>query len=79
MHVAAATGTPVVVPFGSTSPDLTGPGLPEDATSPHQLLRTDAGCSPCFLRKCPIDFRCLKSITPDEVVSAIERVLTTKK
>ena len=26
MHVAAALGTPVVVPFGSTSPELTGPG-----------------------------------------------------
>jgi len=75
MHVAAATGTPVVVPFGSTSPDLTGPGLPKDATSSHQMLRTDAGCSPCFLRKCPIDSRCLKSITPDKVIRAIERVL----
>ena len=30
MHVAAALGTPVVVPFGSTSPELTGPGLPGD-------------------------------------------------
>jgi len=29
MHVAAALGTPVVVPFGSTSPELTGPGLPD--------------------------------------------------
>src|SRR6185436_18141860 len=28
MHVAAALGTTVVVPFGSTSPELTGPGLP---------------------------------------------------
>ena len=78
MHVAAAVGTPVVVPFGSTSPDLTGPGLPEDADSPHQLLRTDAGCSPCFLRECPIDFRCLKAITVNEVMAAIERVLATK-
>ena len=78
MHVAAAVGTPVVVPFGSTSPDLTGPGLPNDANSPHQLLRTDAGCSPCFLRECPIDFRCLKAITVNEVMAAIERVLATK-
>src|ERR1035437_2730944 len=31
MHIAAALGTPVVVPFGSTSPELTGPGLPGDA------------------------------------------------
>jgi ADP-heptose:LPS heptosyltransferase len=30
MHVAAALGTRVVVPFGSTSPELTGPGLPGD-------------------------------------------------
>ena len=78
MHVAAAVGTPVVVPFGSTSPDLTGPGLPNDTNSPHQLLRTDAGCSPCFLRECPIDFRCLKAITVNEVMVAIERVLATK-
>ena len=37
MHVAAALGTPVVVPFGSTSPELTGPGLPGDPR--HQLLQ----------------------------------------
>ncbi len=36
MHVAAALGTPVVVPFGSTSPELTGPGLPGDPR--HHLL-----------------------------------------
>ncbi|HAO78055.1 MAG TPA: lipopolysaccharide heptosyltransferase II, partial [Verrucomicrobia subdivision 3 bacterium] len=54
MHVAAALGTPVVVPFGSTSPELTGPGLPGDAR--NRLLKSDAPCSPCFLRECPIDF-----------------------
>ena len=75
MHVAAAAGTPVIVPFGSTSPDLTGPGLPNDPNSPHQLLRTTADCSPCFLRKCPIDSRCLKEITPTDTVAAVKRVL----
>ena len=75
MHVAAAAGTPVIVPFGSTSPDLTGPGLPDDPNFPHQLLRTTADCSPCFLRKCPIDFRCLKEITPTDTVAAVKRVL----
>ena len=34
MHVAAAAGTPVIVPTGSTSPDLTGPGLPDDQILP---------------------------------------------
>ena len=69
MHVAAALGTPVVVPFGSTSPELTGPGLPGDAR--HQLLRANVPCSPCFLRECPIDFRCMKGIGVEEVVKAV--------
>ena len=69
MHVAAALGTPVVVPFGSTSPELTGPGLPGDPR--HRLLKSDAPCSPCFLRECPIDFRCLNGISVERVVEAV--------
>jgi len=69
MHVAAALGTPVVVPFGSTSPELTGPGLPGDAR--NRLLKSDAQCSPCFLRECPIDFRCMNGISVERVVEAV--------
>jgi heptosyltransferase-2 len=69
MHVAAALGTPVVVPFGSTSPELTGPGLPGDPH--HCLLKSDAPCSPCFLRECPIDFRCMNGISVERVVKAV--------
>lgn len=69
MHVAAAMGTPVVVPFGSTSPELTGPGLPGDPR--HRLLKSDALCSPCFLRECPIDFRCMNGISIERVVEAV--------
>ncbi len=69
MHVAAALGTPVVVPFGSTSPELTGPGLPGDTR--HHLLKSDAPCSPCFRRECPIDFRCMTSISVERVVEAV--------
>jgi heptosyltransferase II len=69
MHVAAALGTPVVAPFGSTSPELTGPGLPGDPR--HRLLKSDAPCSPCFLRKCPIDFRCMNGISVARVVEAV--------
>jgi heptosyltransferase-2 len=72
MHVAAALGTPVVVPFGSTSPELSGPGLPGDPR--HRLLKSDAPCSPCFLRQCPIDFRCLQGIGVDQVVDAVAEV-----
>jgi heptosyltransferase-2 len=69
MHVAAALGTPVVVPFGSTSPELTGPGLPGDTR--NYLIKSDAPCSPCFLRECPIDFRCLNGIGVERVVKAV--------
>ncbi len=69
MHVAAALGTPVIVPFGSTSPELTGPGLPGDPR--HHLLKSSVSCAPCFLRECPIDFRCMNSISVENVVQAV--------
>jgi heptosyltransferase II len=69
MHIAAALGTPVVVTFGSTSPELTGPIWSSGAR--HQLIKSDAPCSPCFLRECPIDFRCMNGITEERVVEAV--------
>jgi heptosyltransferase-2 len=73
MHVAAAVGTPVVVPFGSTSPELTGPGLPGDPR--HHLLRHPPACAPCFLRECPVDFRCMGRITAEEAAAAVLRAI----
>jgi heptosyltransferase II len=73
MHLAAALGTPVVVPFGSTSPELTGPGWPTGAGP--EILRGQAPCAPCFRRVCPIDFRCMTSISIDTVVQAILRAV----
>ncbi len=73
MHVAAALGTPVVVPFGSTSPELTGPGLPGDPR--HRLLESGVPCSPCFLRKCPIDLRCMNGISVERVVAEAMKTL----
>jgi heptosyltransferase II len=74
MHLAAAVGTPVVAIFGSTSPELTGPGLPGD--SRHAVLRGTAGCAPCFLRTCPIDLRCMTSISVAQVVQAVVGVVS---
>lgn len=71
MHLAAAVGTPVVVLFGSTSPELTGPG-----SSPNvQIVRTPVPCAPCFRRECPIDLRCLKGIEVNQVVEAANLLL----
>jgi lipopolysaccharide heptosyltransferase II len=73
MHVAAALGTPVVAIFGSTSPELTGPISSNEL--PHQILKSDALCSPCFLRECPIDFRCMNEISVERVVEATLRAV----
>ncbi len=77
MHVAAAVGTPVVVPFGSTSPELTGPGLPGDPR--HHFLRAPAACAPCFRRECPIDFRCLRGLGIEPVVGAVIAAWTRRR
>jgi lipopolysaccharide heptosyltransferase II len=66
MHLAALLGVPVVAVFGSTEPRLTGP-----LGNGHTVLRHHVECSPCFLRECPIDFRCMKAISADEVADAV--------
>jgi heptosyltransferase-2 len=67
MHVAAALEIPVVAIFGSTSPELTGPVFSGNL----KILKSDAPCSPCFLRECPIDFRCMNGIGIERVVKAV--------
>jgi heptosyltransferase-2 len=74
MHVAAALGVPVVVPFGSTSSILTGPGMPGDPQ--HRLIQSQAPCAPCFLRTCPIDHRCLLDISVEAVRNAVRSAWT---
>ena len=66
MHLAALLGVPVVAVFGSTEPRLTGP-----LGNGHTILRHHVECSPCFLRECPIDFRCMKAVSADEVAGAV--------
>jgi lipopolysaccharide heptosyltransferase II len=70
MHLAALLGVPVVAVFGSTEPRLTGP-----LGNGHIILRHHVECSPCFLRECPIDFRCMKAVSADEVASAVLSML----
>ena len=69
MHVAAAVGSRVVVPFGSTAPELTAPGLQGD--NRHIILRSAVPCAPCFQRECPIDLRCLTRIEVRVAVAAV--------
>lgn len=58
MHVSDAVRTPVVALFGSTDPSTTAP-----YRDMHTYIREPVFCSPCELRHCPIDHRCMKRIS----------------
>ncbi len=65
MHLAAALDVPQLAIFGSTSEIATGP-MSERA----QVIKNQVDCNPCFLRECPIDFRCMLGITVEHVIGA---------
>jgi heptosyltransferase II len=65
MHIAAAVGLPVVAVFGPTDPHGTAPVTPRST-----IVQQKPYCSPCFLRHCPIDHRCMRNITSDMVEAA---------
>src|SRR5262245_23540808 len=62
MHLAAALRVPTLAIFGSTDEIATGPMSPAAV-----VLNKRIECSPCLLRECPIDHRCMTRITADEV------------
>jgi len=67
MHIAAALNIPIVAVFGSTDHTTTYP-----AGVPHRIVRKEFDCAPCLLRKCPIDHRCMTSVTAEDVMSAVD-------
>jgi lipopolysaccharide heptosyltransferase II len=70
MHLAAFLGVPTVAIFGSTEPLLTGP-----LGANHRIIRQHVSCSPCFLKECPLDFRCMEAVAVAEVVEAVRASL----
>lgn len=70
MHIADALGTPLVALFGSTSDVVTGP-----YRSSGKVIHKHVSCSPCYQRTCPIDFRCMRQISSQEVVEEMQHIL----
>jgi heptosyltransferase-2 len=72
-HFAAAFGRPVVTLFGPTHIAWT------ETYHPHAIhLQKKVECGPCQLRTCPLDHRCMKWLTPGEVFSAAQELLSRK-
>lgn len=66
MHIAASTPTPIVAYFG---PNLSAYNSPWQAKT--VIIEKNLDCRPCDQRHCVTgDFRCMRTITPDEVYAA---------
>lgn len=70
MHVASALGVPTVAIFGATDPEATGPAGPR-----ARVVREPVACSPCLLRECPIDHRCMLGVSPEKVAHVAQELI----
>jgi lipopolysaccharide heptosyltransferase II len=74
MHVAASLGVPVVAVFGPTDWRETAP-----RGDRHRVVREPVYCSPCKLRECPIDHRCMTRIPADRVLEEARALLAAPR
>lgn len=70
LHIANAVGAKKIIAiFGPTSPAVTGP-YPLVNTV---ILQKDVGCKvPCYITRCQ-DNRCMKAVTPADILKQVER------
>jgi heptosyltransferase-2 len=64
MHIASALEVPTVTVFGATDDTTTGP-----TGVWARVVREQVECSPCLLRACPIDHRCMTRVTSQRVAA----------
>ncbi len=72
-HIAAAVGTPAIVIFGPTNEKTTRP-----LGRSVEIIREPVECSPCMLRECPIDHRCMTRISAERVFESASKILETQ-
>ena len=70
MHIASALGVPTVAVFGATDDITTGPTGPL-----ARIVREPVECSPCLLRECPIDHRCMTRVPAARVAEVALELL----
>lgn len=70
MHLAAGLSLPQVIIFGPTDEAGTGPLNPG-----ARLVKHPVSCSPCFLRHCPVDHRCMTRVSVEDVWRGVEAAL----
>lgn len=69
-HIAAGLGTPTLTLFGPTNEIATAPLGPN-----ARFVREVVECSPCMLRECPIDHRCMRRLHPERIFEIAAEML----
>ncbi|MEP6944764.1 MAG: lipopolysaccharide heptosyltransferase II [Acidobacteriota bacterium] len=72
-HLAPAIGTPTIVIFGPTNEVTTRP-FSDNA----EIIRKPVECSPCMLRDCPIDHRCMTHVSVEDVLARASHKLRSQ-
>lgn len=74
VHIASAVGTPVVSIFGRNQAGLS-PARWAPVGRKDAYLHKEVGCSICLAHNCNIGFDCLKAITVDDLLKAVDDIL----
>ncbi|MFZ5801107.1 MAG: lipopolysaccharide heptosyltransferase II [Candidatus Omnitrophota bacterium] len=78
MHIACAVNTPVVAVFGRNekglSPRRWGPW-----GKLSTVLHKEVGCELCLAHNCQKGFACLEAISPEEVLTVAEQLLSSSR
>lgn len=71
MHIAQAMEVPTIALFGPDDPLITGP-----ITGTYEVIQKDIPCVPCRSKSCEIGVKCMKNISPQEVISVLRSFLS---
>lgn len=66
MHIAQALGIPLIALFGPNDPTTVSPLI-----EPYEIIQRHLSCVPCNSKTCDRDIECMKQITPEDVLEAI--------
>lgn len=70
-HFGPAFDIPTVCLIGATDPRFSNTNLQRSI-----VVSSNVECSPCHLKVCPIDHRCMTRLSPEMVLAACERLLS---
>lgn len=76
VHIATSVGTPVISIFGRNQAGL-GPLRWGPLGNRDKYIHKKVGCRMCLAHNCKTGFECLKAITVDEVLKAVDDIINT--